>query len=500
MTSDARDDAAIVVMPACNAAERSVLGACLLDNELLPEVITGLRESDLSLDAHRKLYRAMAALHDAGRPIDLLTLTEELLHRHELDAIGGAGYIADLTNGIPRRSSVKHYIDIVRERAGQRYAMHVAEAIQHAAQAGGNVGELTKRFSEAGEQIAGYSALPNGAWRDIFHTYEDFQNAPPLSFAIEGVVQEGGIGIIAGLVGNGKTLALLALVQAMLTGKPLFDFFAVPRRSERVVYLVPESALSPFWARLQMFRLDGFVQSGELLVRTLSAKEQVSLSDSRILQAVEGADVILDTVVRFFEGSENDADSSRAFADVLFKLLGAGARTITAAHHSPKSFENADRMTLENALRGSGDIGAMLSTAWGIRQVDAAANRIYVQNLKARDFQPCEPFVIEGRPHLDQTGHFKMTEAPGTAGELREYIEHRKGGAPPLSDKGEKLQRALEMRAGGSSVRMIASALGVSKSAIQKWLGEYDSRLSTNLSTVDRVNGHGSIPEGGKTQ
>jgi replicative DNA helicase len=65
--SDVRDE---VVMPASKEAERSILGACLLDNQLLPEAITGLRESDIYIDAHCKLYRAMAALHDAGRPIE----------------------------------------------------------------------------------------------------------------------------------------------------------------------------------------------------------------------------------------------------------------------------------------------------------------------------------------------------------------------------------------------------------------------------------------------
>jgi hypothetical protein len=258
--------------------------------------------------------------------------------------------------------------------------------------------------------------------------------------------------------------------------------------------------LEPFGARLRKFGLKEYIDSDQLLVRTLSCSQQVELGDPRILQAAEGADVFLDTVTRFFDGSENDAESSRKFANTLFNLLHAEARSITAAHHSPKSFGTADLMTLENALRGSGDIGAMLCTAWGIRQIDAESNRIYVQNLKARDFQSCGAFVIEGRPHLDQTGRFKLLEAPGDAGELCEYLNRRKGGAPTTPNKGDKLQRALEMRAEGRSIRQIASAVKIARGTAHAWLKDYDSHLSNNVSTVDKVNQRGSIPEGDKTQ
>jgi hypothetical protein len=140
------------------------------------------------------------------------------------------------------------------------------------------------------------------------------------------------------------------------------------------------------------------------VVSTLSSREAVSLSDPRMLRAAEGADVFLDTAVRFMEGSENDAQDTRPFVRMLFSLLHTGVRSITGAHHAPKGFERENFMTLENILRGSGDIGAMLSTAWGVRQVDGARTALYVQNLKPRDFQPCQPFLLEGRPHLGQVG------------------------------------------------------------------------------------------------
>ncbi len=350
------------------------------------------------------------------------------------------------------------------------------------------------------EVFANATGSGSGNWRALFHTYEDFLNAPPLRFAIEGFAQEAGIGLIGGLVGQGKTLLMLAMVRAMLEASLLFDYFKVTRPTTRVLYLIPESAIGPFWSRIKLFCLEQHVQADRLLVRTLSSKEQVALKDPRILKAAEGADIFLDTAVRFMDGAENDVENAKVFADTLFRLLAAGARTITGAHHAPKGFESQDRMTLENVLRGSGDIGAMLCTCWGVRQIDANSNRLYVENLKARDFQSCGAFVLEGRPHLDITGHFKVVEAPGTAGELRNYVHTRGAGAPSTPDKGEKLQRAIEMRTAGKPLSQIADALSTSKSTVHRWLDEYESYLSHNSSHAGRITGQGTIPGGGKTQ
>src|SRR5712692_4473734 len=112
------------------------------------------------------------------------------------------------------------------------------------------------------------------------------------------------------------------------------------------------------------------VKTGQFLYRTLSAKGELKLDDVRLKRAVQGADVFLDTAIRFQPGDENSATDQRKFADMLFALQGDGARTITGAHHAPKNFENRESMTLENTLRGSGDIGAMLATCWAVKQQD----------------------------------------------------------------------------------------------------------------------------------
>ena len=97
-------------LPASPEAERSILGAILLDNNLQNEALSTLKSDHFFLDAHRRIYQRIADLSENNRPIDIVTLTEELLRHKELEAVGGAGYLASLTDGVPRRSSVEHNI------------------------------------------------------------------------------------------------------------------------------------------------------------------------------------------------------------------------------------------------------------------------------------------------------------------------------------------------------------------------------------------------------
>lgn len=310
-------------------------------------------------------------------------------------------------------------------------------------------------------------------WQSLFLTTDELLNAPPLTFAIENFLQEDGLNMIGGLSGHGKTLIALATVKALLEGGKLFNYFDVVKRSKRVVYLCPESSTGPLKERLQKFGLIPHVRSKKLFVRTLNVGENVKLTDPLLKQAVRGADVFLDTATRFMEGDENAAADQRVFADNLFALLRAGARTVTGLHHSAKAFRTASDITLENVLRGSGDLGAMLATCWGVLQMDEQTNRIHVKCAKARDFKPDGAFEIEGRPHIDETGYFKLTSRPGLTASLASQKQAGRGaqGGRPESLGEEDLRWAMEQRRAGVSDKAIAEELGVSRSTLNRQLG-----------------------------
>ena len=115
-------------LPANVEAERSILGAILLDNFSYNQAAEHLKPEDFSLDSHRRIYTRMVDLAESSRPIDMITLVEELDRRKELEAIGDVGYVSGLLDGVPDRPSIEHYIKIVRDKALLRGLIHVANS------------------------------------------------------------------------------------------------------------------------------------------------------------------------------------------------------------------------------------------------------------------------------------------------------------------------------------------------------------------------------------
>ena len=113
-------------MPASPDAERSILGAILLENSHFHEAAEKkLTADDFSLDSHRRIFARMDELMGAGRAVDLVTLVEELARRKEVESVGGVAYIASLTEGLPRRVSIEEYVRIVKDKSLLRQLIHV---------------------------------------------------------------------------------------------------------------------------------------------------------------------------------------------------------------------------------------------------------------------------------------------------------------------------------------------------------------------------------------
>ncbi len=126
-------------LPASIEAERSILGAILLDNGLYDQAAP-LKPDDFSLDAHRRIFGRMADLQTMGRPVDMITLAEELDRRKEVEAVGGVAYLSSLIDGVPDRPSIEHYVRIVRNKALLRGLINIAqnaiaESIEHSDEA-----------------------------------------------------------------------------------------------------------------------------------------------------------------------------------------------------------------------------------------------------------------------------------------------------------------------------------------------------------------------------
>src|SRR5271169_5202531 len=144
-------------LPSNIDAEKSILGAIILDNNALNTAIEALKAEDFFLPHHRHIFAQMIALGEAQQAIDLITLTEELHRRGDLEASGGAPYLASLADGMPKVSNIEHYARIVKEKAILRNLIHTTHNIQQ----------------RAFEGEDGADAILDGAESDIFALAED---------------------------------------------------------------------------------------------------------------------------------------------------------------------------------------------------------------------------------------------------------------------------------------------------------------------------------------
>jgi replicative DNA helicase len=115
-------------LPANLDAEKTILGAILLDNAAHAEAAEHVKPDDFSLDSHRRIFLRMGELIDAGRAVDIVTLSNELSRYKEVEAVGGVAYLASLTEGLPRRPVIEDYIRIVKDKSLLRRLMGICSA------------------------------------------------------------------------------------------------------------------------------------------------------------------------------------------------------------------------------------------------------------------------------------------------------------------------------------------------------------------------------------
>ena len=101
-------------------AEKSLLGAVLIDEETLADISEHVHSKDFYEKRHAIIYSGMMRLYEKHKPVDLLTLTDELKRKKELDTIGGSAYLTELTNYVPTSAHAGAYAELVAQKAVRR--------------------------------------------------------------------------------------------------------------------------------------------------------------------------------------------------------------------------------------------------------------------------------------------------------------------------------------------------------------------------------------------
>ena len=105
----------------------TILGAMLVEPVAITDASMILKPDDFALDSHRRIYGAMMTLSEAGHAVDIVTVSEELRRKKELDSVGSVAYLASLSEGLPRKLSVESYVRIVLDKSLMRQLMTVCD-------------------------------------------------------------------------------------------------------------------------------------------------------------------------------------------------------------------------------------------------------------------------------------------------------------------------------------------------------------------------------------
>jgi len=110
-------------------AERSVLGALMLDKEAIIRVADLIKPSDFYQPSHAKIFDTIFELFEKGEPIDVLSVSQKLKDKKELNDIGGAGYLTDIINSVPTAAHISYYAKIVRQKKVLRDLINASSEI-----------------------------------------------------------------------------------------------------------------------------------------------------------------------------------------------------------------------------------------------------------------------------------------------------------------------------------------------------------------------------------
>jgi len=223
-------DPSILKVPPQNLeAEQSVLGGILLENAALNPVLEIMAGSDFYSDAHRKIFGGILELSDRNQPVDLITLSNHLRDKKQLDAVGGAVYLSQLVDNVPSAANIGHYARIVKEKSVLRNLIGTAtEILNRTYGAGADVDSVLDEAEHAIFEISQNKIKPSfyplkDIIKDSFRTIERLYEKKEL---ITGVatgftkldemtsgLQRSDLIIIAGRPSMGKTAFALNIAQ-----------------------------------------------------------------------------------------------------------------------------------------------------------------------------------------------------------------------------------------------------------------------------------------------
>jgi replicative DNA helicase len=117
------------VPPQSNESEMALLGSIMIKNDALHEIMDKITPESFYADRHAKIYQTMLEMNTSGKPIDIVSLSEELKVKKMLDSVGGSSYLSELLESVPSSENAPHYADIIEKKKKMRDLISASEYI-----------------------------------------------------------------------------------------------------------------------------------------------------------------------------------------------------------------------------------------------------------------------------------------------------------------------------------------------------------------------------------
>jgi replicative DNA helicase len=222
----------------------TILGAMLVEPVAIIDATMLLKTDDFALDSHRKIYAAMLQLVELGHGVDIVTVTDYLSKKKELDSVGGLPYLASLSEGLPRKLSIESYVRIVRDKSLMRQLLTVCdmgmiEASDQSREALDVLNQVTSRLTEISEHAVtgGFSdiaAIVKESFGSIDALYEQGREVTGLAThyiefdRMTSGLQESELIIIAARPSMGKTAWAINIAEnAAVRGSKVVAVFSL---------------------------------------------------------------------------------------------------------------------------------------------------------------------------------------------------------------------------------------------------------------------------------
>jgi replicative DNA helicase len=377
------------IPPHHEVAEKSVLGSMLQDHQAVLLAQELLHEDDFYDPANREIFSAMLHLSAMSRPVDLVTVDEELTRRGRLEGVGGIGYLIELSQFVPSTANVSSYIQIVDEKSTLRKLIAASGEITQESYAADQ--EVRDILANAEKRVFDISMRKGGEQLQpinpvLIKTYEQIETLVRNKGQITGVptgyydldalltgLHPGELVLIAARPSMGKTSFGMNIVEnAAIRGGKKVAVFSLEMPAEQLVMrmLCSEANVDMQKVRRGMLSDEEWIRLSEAMSPIamssihIDATSGVSVpeirSKARRLQLEEGLDLIMIDYLQLMSGSGKSASRQEEVSGISRALKGLAQElqvpVIALSQLSRATAGRADHRPILSDIRDSGAI------------------------------------------------------------------------------------------------------------------------------------------------